>query len=381
MSDVRLRELERAWQTDREDDRALDRFLDEARRNGLDPVERLGQAGGDEPWAGLLRASIPIVRTQPVGETFGRRLFLFVKSGDQHLLTDVDVFADGAINAWGFSDRTGFSRQLAGHRAPPVVTRVDAGSRISINNLGAADIAKATWLATSADVERAIDMILRVLARPGAKLLDLETDDAEVDENGVRTAALGLSDASPCRPANDGTVRRGAAMPVLVRSGERRAELAFWIVYADGGSQLAPGGPIVPLEEISKRVYSGEVTTKLAGGTTLVLPGLGRIRVSRGVWVVDKNERIREAQDKLDGLRGKGTAVQRCSGAWTEYQRLLVSVGKRPTAKQRRAVDATLERLREAYEAVPEHHRHYLGDWVENDAPIRRVLYPDEAEA
>src|SRR5262245_41743443 len=136
MSDVRLRELERAWQTDREDERALDRFLDEARRNGLDPVERLGQAGGDEPWAGLLRASIPIVRTFPGGEVFGRRFLLMVQ-GDAIHLDDVDVFADGAIKAWGLADRALFSRRLSadpGDSGPPLLTSVPDRARILIDD-------------------------------------------------------------------------------------------------------------------------------------------------------------------------------------------------------------------------------------------------------
>jgi hypothetical protein len=374
MSDVRLRELERAWQTDREDERALDRFLDEARRHGLDPVERLGQAGGDEPWAGLLRASIPIVRTQPIGETFGRRLLLFVKNGD-HFLAHVDVFADGAIDAWGLVDRALFARKLTGDHAPPVATTAEAGERVSIHDLGKADVAKATWLTTPGDVERAVDMIVRVLARPGTKLVDLDGDDTEVGEDDVRRTKLGFSDAHPYRRGGNGALLRGAEMPVFVRTGKRKAELAWWVVYEDGQSHLAPYGSVVPFDAISKRAYAGEVTTRLAGGDTLVLPGLGSLRLSRATWYVDRLERIREAADELEGARGKPTAVRRCADAFGEYGRISGALGKRATVKQRRELDSARERLREAYEAVPEHNRKY----VSLEGWIRQILYPDEA--
>lgn len=375
MTDDLLRHLERSWRLDLEDTLALDAYLDALRRAGLDPVESLAAAAGEAPFAGLLRASLPIVRSGPNGEAFGRRLTLFVWNGT-HFVTKVDVFADGLIDAWGSVDRALFAIKLSedvGSLGPPVVTAAPEGARFSIHNLGGAVVADGTWLAKPADVIRAVDLILRALSVAGAPLLDMEgTDTEEVD--GVRTSKLPLSSGRPYRRTARGEVVRGETLPVLLREGSGGWALSSWIIYEDGLSQLGARGALLPVAEAGARFQSGEATTRMEEGETLTLPGLGHLRAAGpAMWYVESAARVAEALDTLETLSGRTGADERCREAFDEYERQ-EELPRDESGAENPELTAARERLRAAYEAVPEHLRMYLGDMDSKDWPIRRAL-------
>jgi hypothetical protein len=80
-------------------------------------------------------------------------------------------------------------------------------------------------------------------------------------------------------------------------------------------------------------------------------------------------ERVREARDELELLRGGEGSHARCRAAFNAYEREADRPEPDPVA-----VAAARERLRAAYEAIPEHLRAYVGDMDSKDWPIRRAL-------
>src|SRR5256885_13674011 len=86
-----------------------------------------------------------IVRTKPVGRTYGRAIPAFIHNGAYHFTT-IDVYADGAISCWGFLDRALFAAKLRTGWVEicPPITQVQRDS-ISIFNLGRAISAHVEW--------------------------------------------------------------------------------------------------------------------------------------------------------------------------------------------------------------------------------------------
>src|SRR5262245_37924715 len=106
--------------------------------------ERLHQARStlDVRWLALIdrpQAGCRIVRTGSLPKTYGKAIPAFIHNGS-YFLSKIDVYADGAINCWGFVDLPLFRAKLA---QGWVVPRARVRSTLSIHNLGQARIAAA----------------------------------------------------------------------------------------------------------------------------------------------------------------------------------------------------------------------------------------------
>jgi uncharacterized protein (TIGR02996 family) len=321
--------------------------------------ERLHQARRplNARWVALVERPLTgwrIVRTRPSPRTYGRAIPAFIHNFSYNLAT-VDVYADGAIRCWGFVDLPLFRDKLA---QGWVVPRAEVGDTLRIYNLGTARVAAAQWDLTPADVENRVMDALRELNPTLEGLIDMQGTDEEV-RNGARCAKLGLADEKPYRVSLAGDEIVGAELPVLevVADGYR---LRRWFIYADGQSQLDYANELLPLGVVARMFGEGRLTLSVPAGSWVTLDGLGRFQAGEGGWYVKPGERIREASDLLEELNGRPGVMRRCAEALGAYQ-------SDPSREHREA-------LRRAYEAVPEHQRHFYRN------RIRRILSGDEGE-
>jgi hypothetical protein len=294
-----------------------------------------------------------ILRTRPAGRHRGRSIPIFIDNLQMHL-TQLDVYDDGAVDAWGMLDLPLFERKLTTHwinLAPP------DGAQLSVFNLGGGVISDGEWLHTKDELRESVYAIVRALNPSGHALVDMNGDDAEV-RGKARYARLGLSDA---RPIRDDEVL-GAPLPVFVPEGDEW-RLTRWFVFADGMTRFGCEGEPLAFDDACDALRSGEVRTSVPDGSRLHIEGLGRCRVASGFWGVQPNERVREAADELAKLRGSDGAIEKCRNAHAAFE-------KDPSSQKR-------DELRAAYLAVPEHLRLFCGDMDSKDWPIRRILELD----
>jgi hypothetical protein len=120
------------------------------------------------------------------------------------------------------------------------------------------------------------------------------------------------------------------------------------------------------VDEVAKRLNDGDLYTSVPEGASITIEGLGWIEGQNSSWHVKPDERVREARDMLAKLKGDPGSIRECMNYLREYQ-------ADPSSENR-------DRLRLAYEAVPEHLRKYCGDMDSQDWPIRRILYGEEPE-
>jgi uncharacterized protein (TIGR02996 family) len=370
--DNSLRLVYADWLEDRGDPRStflrLEVALHEtepASRSG-DLRERLHQARSDldARWLALIdrpQAGWRIVRMGTPPKVYGKAIPAFIHNGD-YFLSTVDTYADGAINCWGFVDLPLFRGKLA---QGWVVPRAEMGGTLSIHNLGQARVAAAQWDLTTDDLERNVKDTLREFNPAMEGLLDMQGTDTEI-RNGVRYAkGAGLGGAKPYRITLAGEEVAGAELPVLevVADGYR---LRRWLIYADGLTQLGYANELTSPELVARMFEEGRLTLSVPAEAWVTLDGLGRFQAGEGFWFIEPGERLREASDLLEQLRGGSGAIRRCIEAHRAYR-------SGPNRERREA-------LREAYEAVPRHLRRFCGDMDSKDGPIRRVLAGSQDE-
>jgi hypothetical protein len=328
--------------------------------------ERLHQARRplDARWVAIVERPLVgwrIARTRTLPRTHGRAIPAFIHNGS-YFLSAVEVYADGAINCWGYVDLPLFRGKLA---QGWVVPRAEVGGTLSIHNLGQARVAAAEWDLAPGDVEGLVMDVLRELNPTLEGLIDMQGTDTEV-RDGVRYAKLGhLGQGGPYRVSAAGDEIAGEELPVfeVAADGHR---LRRWFIYADGQTQLGYGGELLPLDAVARMFKQRRLTLSVPEGSWVTLDGLGRFQAGGGWWGIKPKERLREASDLLEGLNGRPSAIGRCLDAHRAYQS---DPGRE-----------TREALRRAYEAVPKHLRRYCGDMDSKDGPIRRILSRDEDE-
>lgn len=306
-------------------------------------------------------------RTRPQPECLGVALPTFIHNGSFHYTTN-EVYADGTVNCWGGLDLPLFRQKLQTGWVNP---QPRVGKEISLFNLGGARVAEAQWTSTVDDLLRHADAALHRLNPRMENLLDLEGCDSEPMGKGKgRIAKVPMINRSPYRLATDGQRVAGWEFPAFARpdAGDGHTyELAHCFVYADALVEVGYGSPPVTLDALADRFATGRLANSVPDGSWLVFPNLGRCRIDRGFWYVDPAQRLLECRDQVNKLSGGLGAIEACRHAFDEYER-------------HPADAALLERLRQAYEAVPEHLRMYCGDMDSKDWPIRRALYGESGE-
>jgi len=303
----------------------------------------------------------PIRRTKPIGVRDGFAIPIFIHNLQYHLTT-VDAYSDGAIDVWGFVDRSLFEAKL---RSGWVWPQPPDGATMSIHNLGSCICRDGEWFRDKADIRDTVLEAIRLNNPTMIHLLNMGGSDTEMRDN-VRCAKLNLADEHPIRRCADGSAVPGRQVPIFaVAAGKHILTRAF--VFADGTARIGAAGPLTTVDFVFKDLDSGKLTTTIPNGAQLDVEGLGSFTPQNGSWFVKPLERVKELRDLVAQLAGKPDAVQLCREALQHYQS--------------GSSEANRKRLRDTYEAVPEHLRMYCGDMDSKDGPIKRILYGDSGSA
>ena len=116
------------------------------------------------------------------------------------------------------------------------------------------------------------------------------------------------------------------------------------------------------LEEIKDMFDKNILTTDVKD--KFFIKDFAEIEIESINYFVEKSQKFREIEDMLKKVCGEKTTFELCKEAYFEYLA--------------NPYDYTKEKLRKAYEAVPEHERMYLGNMDYKDWDIRRILYSNE---
>lgn len=308
--------------------------------------------------AGEAFESWPILSSTPDGILLGRSIAGFISNGQCHLTT-IDVYEDGSVFCWGMVDRALFRAKV---ESGWVVPNPEINQNISVFEFGGTDAINSEWYQTRAGIVTEVDSVLGALNPGMINIVDMQGTSFEL-RNGVKIAKRGWP-RKRCFRKIEGTdeVILGDRVPVLKSNGDE-FEFTSLFVYADGQSRLGPSGDIFPTSELSLMFSETKISNHAAAGSNIHLPGLGRFQTTTGLGGIAVADRIGQIDDMTRALNGEPTSSVICRARFKAYQ-------DEPSPQNRDA-------LREAYLAVPTHHRRYLlGDMDRKDGPIRAVLFP-----
>lgn len=299
----------------------------------------------------------PIVRTKPTQKTYGRAISVFINNMQCHLTT-VDAYSDGAVDAWGFLDLSLFKAKL--QKRWVVSAPKDDKQIISVFNFGMTGFRRGEWWQTPTTILNEVESIVKSLNPTMTGLIDMEGSDTIADGK-IRRAKMGLSNKKPYRRDEARNEEVLASPFPILRADSSSFELTQLFLFSDGQIQIGPSGELFPLEQIQLKYERGEIANSAPEGSRVIISGLGSFETTHKFGGVTVKDRILELKDKLGELNGQTSVGALCVQAFREYE-------KNPSPENK-------EVLRDLYERVPDHLKHYCGDMDTKDGGIRRILY------
>lgn len=275
-----------------------------------------------------------------------------------YFLIQMAVYADGIVSCWHKSDLQQFQQDL---RRGWVTPAVPEGKSLSVHHLGSFAVLQARWTYNERKFYRHVQEIVRSLNPEMANIYQTTASEtARWDKLRVRFTAS----ATPCKekPALGYDFWDGRGGYIFCRNQEG-LHISPLTVYADKTVRVdALGDNYYNMEEIEQLFAKGTLAAEIKGEEWVRIEGLGELLLKPDY--LSAADKLGEIADDLARLTGEEDSLDICRRAYHYYL-------EEPSEWAR-------EKLREAYEAVPEHCRIYLGDMDSRDSDYIRILYHPE---
>ena len=273
----------------------------------------------------------------------------------------IAVYEDGLIGCGHMCDLEGLREDL---RMKRVLPSIPDGRALYIFGVGAYEIKNGTWIYDGDSYFSHVMDILRSI-NPG-----LENTFHLTEREESRWKRRGISFANIPEPFRfrgsygyhlfDGDSRN-----TFYRDEEGTLHLSTLTVYGDKSFQIEQvGDKTFSLQEVLSMIEEGRLYATPSTGERLVIDDLGEMDLQLSMEEIGPEERIKEVSQWCQRVAGEGDVYRNCLQVYHEY---LVN----PSEWNR-------NRLKEAYEAVPEYERMYLGDMESRDSDFQRILYHPE---
>lgn len=285
----------------------------------------------------------------------------------QYHFTDLQVYSDGLISCWEMVDLSMFKDKL---NKGWVVTSIPDGEAISIFSLGNWNIEQGEW---HHNKETLYDYVYSLVKQLNPTLENLH------NYNGTNSKMVGKANvAKHYMPTpkpyhfddpNSFFPRKvsGEKFHFFYRNDHNETYLAELSLFKSGRIEITniPTKKIFKFEELNDLINKAVLTTDLKAGETVHIINLGSFKIVSGSGV-DIKFKLNELTDKFNELNGRENSIVKCSRIFDEYK-------QNPTKKLR-------DELKEAYEAVPEHHRIFVGTMDTKDYEVRQIIYGDQVK-
>lgn len=270
------------------------------------------------------------------------------------------VYEDGTVSCWEKADLDDVPQKLSSGWLQFSVPR---GQELKIHALCSVKIISADW---RFDEKSYYDYIIETVRSLNPEMANIyKTTQRERDKwNNYRVAFSASS--VPCKlKGNFGYDLLSGDNARIFLNKDGKLLLTELYAYKDGTFSVdGLGEEYLTFDDIGKLFKDKTLRTSPKKGEVVSFgaPGEAEVEVMRKP--ISSKQKLSELENKSLRVQDKPDAHDRCIAAYHAY---LVE----PT-------DFYRERLREAYEAVPEHERCYLGDMDTRDSDFRRILYSDE---
>ena len=280
----------------------------------------------------------------------------------QFFFVDIDVYEDGRVNCWNFEDWEHFRKDV--HRGW-VVLNIPDNESISIHGLGTWEISNGSWQFNRETFISYVESLIKLLNPNWANIYrysEKKVNGVTIGESGggrvYREISKSASDLFPKK-------LKGECVDLFYKTKETYF-LVRLNVFEDSSVQLSRlEEPVdLDLDALQKLADEKILVTEPPPGAEVHIYGLGSFILSKAYYVTDIKNKLQEINDLLRKAKGEPTTIQLCREAYEAY------LGN-PTVAAR-------EKLKIAYEQVPDHERIYVGDMDTKDIPVRMIIYGDQ---
>jgi hypothetical protein len=287
---------------------------------------------------------------------------IFIHNGNYYLVS-LELYEDGLVHCWELIELDRLPQKVS---QGWVNLQAPIGATIGIHDLGNAIVKDVDWLFPNEAILEIAQKGLEELNPTKQNLKDVQSlKQEQAAKLNIPAAMIGVSRwrPHPYRITKKGEEILGRKVPLFYSQPEETL-LTNCIVYSDGTASLGSDKTLLPLSEIQKMLDAEILMTSVEDDTWVTILGLGRFQVASGWWRIEKDEVWKEIRNLFNVLNGQTDLVSLCFQAFLAYQ-------SNPSEGNR-------ELLRDAYEAVPKHHRVYTqGSQDDKDNDIKRILYRD----
>jgi hypothetical protein len=282
----------------------------------------------------------------------------------QYHFIDLQVYSDGLISCWEMVDLSMFKDKL---NKGWVVTSIPNGDAISIFSLGHWYIDEGEWLHTKETLYGYVYSLVKQLNPTLESLHNYNGNNSKM-EGKVNVAKHYMPNPKPYYNDSQNSYFankiNGEKFHIFFRNEDSKTYLAELSIYKSGQIEVTniPVKRVFQIDELVELTSNGQITTDLKIGETVTILGLGSFKIKSGSGV-DLKFKLNEFTDKLNELNGRENNITKCARIFEEYK-------SNPTKKLK-------EELKEAYTAVPEHQRVFVGTMDTKDFEVRQVIYGD----
>jgi hypothetical protein len=285
----------------------------------------------------------------------------------QYHFIDLQVYSDGLISCWEMVDLPMFKDKL---NKGWVVTSIPNGEAISIFNLGHWYIEQGEWQHNKETLYDYVYSLVKVLNPTLDNLYNYNGNSSKMVGK-ANVAKHFMPDPKPYYYDDPNSFlpkkHNGEKFHFFFRNDDSKTYLAELSLFKSGHIEITnlPAKKIFSFDELNELTGKGIITTELKIGETITILNLGSFKIKSGSGV-EMKFKLNELTDKLNELNGRENSIVKCSGIFEKYK-------INPTKKLR-------DELKEAYEAVPEHQRIFVGTMDTKDYEVRQVIYGDKVK-
>ncbi len=285
----------------------------------------------------------------------------FIKNGS-YFFADLHVYENGRVECWNFEDFEHFKNDVNRNW---VVLNVPDNNKISIHGLGSWTINEGEWLFNK---ESFIEYVQNLIKELNPNLENIYKY-SEKTINGVRVGESGSGTVykENKRHPNDFFPEKinGQSLNLFYKDTDS-FNLVKVNIFRDNTIQLSRlENPVdLTLEGFEQFIQEGKLLTEIPLNSIVSIYGLGRFRVTEVQYASEIEEKLIEVKDILRELNGLPSSIDLCRQAHQNYI-------EDPTIENR-------DKLKIAYENVPDHQKMYVGDMDTKDIEVRMIIYGED---
>lgn len=282
-----------------------------------------------------------------------------------YFYNSLSIYSNGLVDCWELVDLDFLKQKI---QEKWIVCSIPDGEDISIHHLGNWKIRESIW---EFNEETYYDYILKMIKHLNPKMENLHNYHGSLTEenNYVTTNFIQTSESFPIKRDNQNSFFSSEIKGEILSAFYKHTEKYYLVdicIYSDETIQIRnlPIQINIKYDEFEKLIENKYIITQPLDKTRIIIHNLGSFILEQQNYSTSIEDFLLEAQDIVATLNNKSNSLAICRSIYMEYM-------EEPSTKLR-------SKLKESYEKIPSHMRHYVVDMDVKDIPIRMIVYGDQ---